>query len=253
MGDFSKDKDLEKALDKYRKGYFPDKLTYEALLLLLQHDHALQQLIRSLCELAPSTDVNAIDKVELETENELEQPTEATSFTSPIDAGSDQPSTGKNADVGAKAAAQLTYEEPLRAELALALRLLELVEQHGRLNAYLLAGCKTEGERIMTLLVKLGRWDQIEMIWDTLADDVKQHQQPATTNDLELLDACLACFNLASSQFKARLDQPKLPQDFNHKLHNRLNAKGKVATAIGLPGLINAAGDTARKVLVITE
>ena len=252
--------DIEKKLNKLKKGSSPDKLTYEALILLLQHDQTLRQLIRNVVERNSDADKSAIDDAELDAEHGQEEQIETLSSQSDGDIHSDVNFIMKSVIVESGAEENSQHlpiapdiKESLRAELSSALRLLELVESHVSLKTYLLESCGSEGERLMKLLVNLGSWVQIEMIWDTLAADVKQREQSATADEQEILEGCLQCFNLSNSQFKAAVDQPKLPQDFNHKVHNRLNAKGKVVTAIALPGLIDSAGDIVRKVLVITE
>ncbi len=143
--------------------------------------------------------------------------------------------------------------DPLRAELSQALDLLALIETHGELSGKLLGGSYTEGGRLLCLTVSLGRWSQIESIWDSISSNVKQRQQQAEKNELKILEGCLHCYNLTASHLIARLEQVDLSIDFNHKFHNRLNSKGKTISSLAFPGLVNAAGETTRKPLVITE
>lgn len=226
--------DIEKKL-KEIKGSSPKKLTYEWLVWLMEHDQSLRQLIRNICKEAVGTDQTTRDYVETDAEQHKEQiDTENEGGCHQLPVPPD--SAGS-----------------LRTELSPALDLLKLVTSNTKLNSLLLGDSSSEGERLMTLLVNLGRWDRIEVIWDALAADIKQREQRATADDLEILEGCLWFFNLTRSKFNADLDQPELPQNFNHKVHNRLNAKGKVVTDIALPGLIESSGDVVRKALVITE
>lgn len=254
------DENVEKKLYKVRQASFPDKLTYEALILLLKHDQALRQLIHRIAEQTPDDDAIAFDDTELGVEDHQEEQPDAISSETSESIHNNDESSMEAGGIDFRLAGNNQhlpippdFKKSLLVELSSALRLLELVDQHSSLRTYLLAGCDSEGERLMKLLVSLGRWDQIEIIWDTLAADVKQRQLAATADELEILKGCLQCFNLANSQFKATLDQPQIPQDFNHKVHNRLNAKGKLVTGVALPGLIDSAGNTVFKVLVITE
>ncbi|MCY0965174.1 hypothetical protein [Parathalassolituus penaei] len=249
--------DIEKKLNKLKKGSFPDKLTYEALILLLQHDPHVRQLVRNIVERDADADQCVIDDAQFGTQNWPKESLDIAGSGTGGDIRSDMNSSSGLVVVDSGCSQRLPVQpdskETLRVELSSALRLLALVERHTGLRSYLLAGCDSEGERLMKLLVNLGRWDQIEMIWNTLAADIKQRQQMATADELGMLEGCLQCFNLTSSQYKAALDRPQPPQNFNHKVHNRLNAKGQTVTAIALPGLINSAGDTVCKALVITE
>lgn len=226
--------DIEKKLKKF-KGSFPDKLTYDGLILLLEHDQSLRQLIRNICKEAVGTDQTTRDYVETDTEQQKEQ----------ID--TENEGDFHQLPVPPDSAGSL------QTELSPALDLLKLVMSNTKLNSLLLGDSGSEGERLMTLLVNLGRWDRIEVIWDALATDVKQREDKATTDELKILEGSLKCFNLANNQYKANLDQPGLLINFNYKVHNRLNAKGKVVTDIALPGLIESSGDVVRKALVITE
>lgn len=223
----------EEKLNSIKEG--TSELTYEALLLLIENDQALQQLIRGIAEKSSNSSksnddatLNAASQQEGQVETDVKESCQ-------------------------QSLAGVAFEEPLRSELSSVLRLLELVALNDNLNSVLLDGCTSEGGQLIKLLVSLGGWSQIEMIWDSLADDIKNRKQAASNNELEILKGCLQCFNLTNTQFKAALDQPILPENFNHKVHNRLNAKGQVVSAIALPGLINPAGDAVRKVLVITE
>ncbi len=143
--------------------------------------------------------------------------------------------------------------DPLRSELSQALDLLVLIENHGELSRELLNDSHTEGGRLLCLAVSLGRWSQVESIWDTISNNVKQRQQRVEKSELKILEGCLHCYNLTASHLIARLEQVDLSIDFNHKFHNRLNSKGKTISSLALPGLVNAAGETTRKPLVITE
>ncbi len=143
--------------------------------------------------------------------------------------------------------------DPLRSELSQALGLLTLIENHGELSRELLDDSHTEGGRLLCLAVSLGRWSQVESIWDTISNNVKQRQQRAEKSELKILEGCLHCYNLTASHLMARLEPVGISIDFNHKFHNRLNSKGKTISSLALPGLVNAAGETTRKPLVITE
>jgi hypothetical protein len=242
----SKD-DVEKVSEELKKSSPSEKLTYDRLINLLQCDQLLRQLIHSIVEQTRDSDQRIFDNTDLKTEGQQENHVEVVSTHGNRYIQSDMTVPSESV------LATPDIKEPLRAELSSVLRLLALVEEHENLNRYLSDGSASEGQRLVRLLVNLGRWEQIEMIWETLAADIKQRQQAMVPDELEILEGCMQCFNLSNSQFRAALDQPELPQKFNHKVHNRLNAKGKRATLIALPGLINPAGDCVKKVLVITE
>jgi len=220
---------IEQKVKALRDKKTPD-FKYSDLLLLLEHDDDIREVILNVS----SQNSGAVKE----------------------DASCGAVQFDKESEVSVVESSSDVFEvkvDTLRSELSQTLDLLVLIENHGELSRELLGGSHTEGGRLLCLTVSLGRWSQIESVWDTISNNVKQRQQQAGKSELKILEGCLHCYNLTASHLIARLEQVDLTIDFNHKFHNRLNSKGKTISSLALPGLVNAAGKTTRKPLVITE
>lgn len=237
--------DDAKRLDKIREGsYFQEKLTYSDLLMLLEHDPAVQRLIQQLAA-QPTSEVSPPSEApdSLEQAPLPEEEVEMLSFEDDEELFSMSVFEPEPAPA----------VDPLRTELQPALDLLALFEADNSLKESWIRTEDTEGQRLLRLVATWGDWQQLEYLWDQLAQRLKQDGRAATDNEHAILTGCLDCYNLTTRQLSACLITPEPSVLYNHKEHNRLNSKGKHITQLALPGLLNAAGNITRKPLVITE
>ena len=144
--------------------------------------------------------------------------------------------------------------DPLRSSLAQELHFLEVVNQDAEIKQMCLAGAgDEEGSQLVQMLARAAQWDEIEKLWDLLAQRCKNDQRAASEDELLMLTSALAVHNRIWQERKASLLQSKSAGQFNFEQHERvIEKKGELITGQCLPGLINAADKVTRRCLVRT-
>ena len=144
--------------------------------------------------------------------------------------------------------------DPLRLSLAQELHFLEVVNQDAEIKQMCLAGAgDEEGSQLVQMLARAAQWDEIEKLWDLLAQRCKNDQRAASEDELLMLTSALAVHNRIWQERKASLLQSKSAGQFNFEQHERvIEKKGELITGQCLPGLINAADKVTRRCLVRT-
>ena len=143
--------------------------------------------------------------------------------------------------------------DPLRLSLAQHLHFLEVVNQDAEIKQMLLLGTgDEEGSQLVQLLARAAQWDEIEKLWDLLAQRCKNDQRAASEDELLMLTSALAVHNRIWQERKAWLLQSEAEDQFDFKKHERVGMRGERIDGQCLPGLVNPAGNVVRSCLVRT-
>lgn len=130
--------------------------------------------------------------------------------------------------------------------------LVQYVAKHTTLAAILLTNAQPQ-EQVLRFLVCGSQWSNILRVWDVLAEQAKQTQQPISAIEQQILDACLALFNQTLSDCQAQLQAVEQGASYNYEQHQRANNKGERVQTVLLQGLLNAADDVVRSAVVLTQ
>lgn len=130
--------------------------------------------------------------------------------------------------------------------------LVQYVTKHPSLASILLTNAQPQ-EQVLRFLVCGSQWSNILRVWDVLAEQVKQTQQPVNPTEQQVLDACLALFNQTLSDCQAQLQSVEQGASYHYDHHQRANSRGERVQTVLLQGLLNAAEDVVRSAVVITQ
>lgn len=130
--------------------------------------------------------------------------------------------------------------------------LVQYLANHPTLASILLTNAQPQ-EQVLRFLVCGAQWSNILRVWDVLAEQTKQTQQPINATEQQVLDACLALFNQTLTDCQAQLQAVEQGVSYNYEQHQRANAKGERVQTVLLQGLLNAADDVVRSAVVLTQ
>jgi hypothetical protein len=130
--------------------------------------------------------------------------------------------------------------------------LVQYVTKHPALASILLTNAQPQ-EQVLRFLVCGSQWSNILRVWDALAEQAKQTQQPINAIEQQVLDACLALFNQTLSDCQAQLQCVEQGASYHYDHHQRANSRGERVQTVLLQGLLNAAEDVVRSAVVITQ
>lgn len=130
--------------------------------------------------------------------------------------------------------------------------LVQYVAKHPTLASILLTNAQPQ-EQVLRFLVCGAQWSNILRVWDVLAEQAKQTQQPINATEQQVLDACLSLFNQTLTDCQAQLQAVEQGASYNYEQHQRANAKGERVQTVLLQGLLNAADDVVRSAVVLTQ
>lgn len=130
--------------------------------------------------------------------------------------------------------------------------LVQYVTKHPSLASILLTNAQPQ-EQLLRFLVCGSQWSNILRVWDALAEQAKQTQQPINATEQQVLDACLALFNQTLSDCQAQLQCVEQGASYHYDHHQRANSRGERVQTVLLQGLLNAADDVVRSAVVITQ
>jgi hypothetical protein len=259
--------DLQKDGQKEISSFLLEKLTYPDLQLLLCADPTIQQLIRLIIEPMFAAPENE--------ETELAEGSEANATlksikgkSKPSAFASEHTSTSETRTyprlpaialdnviekIPYKVLAEIPVVDPLRAELAPELTLLNTVKADAELAESWLWAQESEGRQLVRLLAMLSEWDEVLSLWGRLADRCKSGQRAATQSELVILRAALDLHNLHWRDRAAKLVMAEVGASFHHETMERGSIKGSTVAEVWLPGLDNAAGQVQKKPVVKTK
>lgn len=142
--------------------------------------------------------------------------------------------------------------DPLRDALRPELELLAWVQQDAEFSAIWLPSAEPNERQLVRLLCVAAQWEQIEVLWERLANRCKDAARPATEGERTALVHFVALHNLVWKDRHASLQEARLGERFEPRQHERGTLLGDHITETWLPGLRNAAGVLRRKPLVRT-
>ncbi len=207
--------ELEQQLDRVRQ-----QEHYQDLLKLLRYDPQLRALIREVVH------------------SDQPEPVVTPRQTTPVvETGKPEP----------------RQFDSLRQSLVLELTFLQAVNRHSAIKQrWLNDAGDDEGQQLVQLLARAAQWDEVLQLWDLLAQQCKERQRSASTDELLILDSALAVHNRIWQGRQALL-QTADTICFDYEIHERVDLKGERVVEQCLPGLVNAAGKLQRKCLVKTR
>ncbi len=132
------------------------------------------------------------------------------------------------------------------------LPIIEQVQQYPKL-ANILLGNAQDAQQIVRFLVCGAQWTNVLRVWDALAGQVKQTQQPISNAEQQILECCLALYNQTLNDCQAQLQHVEQGISYNYEQHQRANNKGERVQTVLLQGLLNAADDVVRSAVVMTQ
>jgi hypothetical protein len=143
--------------------------------------------------------------------------------------------------------------DPIRENMKVELELLNIIQQDNELQKNWLLNSENEGQQLVKINALLSQWQQIEMLWDMLANRCKEHKRGLSENETRLLNGALSIYNITLNQHKAELRSIEVNTPYNYEKHQRGIATGDRVIAQWLPTLVNAAGEVTRLALVETN
>lgn len=108
-------------------------------------------------------------------------------------------------------------------------------------------------ENLLKLIVIAAQWNNVLRVWDALAIQVKKTHQTISTTERQILEHCLALFNLTLQSSQAILQSPEQGASYDYDIHQKVLGSGGNIEQILLAGLYNAAGDSVRTAIVTTR
>ena len=108
-------------------------------------------------------------------------------------------------------------------------------------------------DHMLQLIVMGSQWGNILRIWDALATQVKNTQYAISETEKNVLEHCLALFNLSLQSNQASLRNPELGESYDYDIHQKLTGSGGAIDQVLLAGLYNAAGESVRAAIVTTR
>lgn len=132
------------------------------------------------------------------------------------------------------------------------LPIIHQAQQHPKL-ANILLGNAQDTQQVVRFLVCGAQWTNVLRVWDTLAGQVKQTQQPISNAEQQILECCLALYNQTLNDCQAQLQLVEQGAAYNYEQHQRANHKGERVQTVLLQGLLNAADDVVRSAVVLTQ
>lgn len=218
-----------------------EKLNVRDLLLLLQHDAHVRSIILDITHSSDSA-LQSAEEAPEETEETLRSETHSKPAPRPISYIQPAPQRAS------------PQSDTLRAELAVELHLLELVTQDAELaRAWLGEHAEPQGRQLVRLIAVASQWNQIQLLWDRLAERCRTARRPASAAEQQILEASIALHNLIWDGKQAKVVHTTAGTAFDHDIHERGTPTGELIHQEWLPGLINAAGNRNRKVLAATS
>lgn len=133
------------------------------------------------------------------------------------------------------------------------LQTVQKIQQHPNLAAILLGDAQQHAQQVVRFLVCGAQWSNILRIWDVLAEQVKQSQQPITVTEQQILQTCLALYNQTLTDCHAQLQEIDTGISYDYEKHQRANSRGDRVQSVLLQGLLNAADDVVRSAVVLTQ
>lgn len=123
-------------------------------------------------------------------------------------------------------------------------RLLELVQQDAELRQDWLGDlvAAPPDRQLVKVIVRASQWQQLDALWERLAQRCRTRQCPAQAQELELMTACLALHNLNWEGRAATLRPVPVGERYDPHTQQRGNRSGDRVKATWLPGLVNAGG-----------
>lgn len=238
----------KKRLKEIKKdGKKPVSIGYSDLILLVRYDDELVRLLKQIFQPAICSDNQEQPLADSNAEYLATQlPEEPNSAVLSSDAESHN--VAMNPESAVPSDADRFYKE-----LQPALQLLALVQQDSDLNKRWLRADESGSAGLLRLVATAAQWDQLLELWDLLAGRCKANQRKASDEERQLLESCLAFYNLTLRSRQALLITPKPTVAFDHTQHIRATPQGEILVSVWLPGLTNAAGVIQKKPLVATE
>lgn len=133
------------------------------------------------------------------------------------------------------------------------LQTVQQIQQHPNLASILLGDAQHNAQQIVRFLVCGAQWSNILRIWDVLAEQVKQTQQPISMIEQQILEQCLALYNQTLTDCHAQLQKVDTGITYDYEKHQRANSRGDHIQTVLLQGLLNAADDVVRSAVVLTQ
>lgn len=109
-----------------------------------------------------------------------------------------------------------SWAQSLEAEL----RFYDLVTADTALSKILLPHDRQD---VLVLITTASQWNNILRVWDALASLVKETKQPISSDQTQILDHCLALFNLTLQSNQAKLISPELGTDFDFETQQKVS------------------------------
>lgn len=142
--------------------------------------------------------------------------------------------------------------DPIRENMKVELELLTIIQQDRELQKRWLPNQENEGRKLVKMIALLSQWQQIEMLWDTLAERCKANKKGLSKNEITLLNGAVEIYNSTLNQNKAELRAIEINTNYNYEKHQRGTPTGDRVIAQWLPTLVNAAGQVSKIALVET-
>lgn len=133
-------------------------------------------------------------------------------------------------------------------------RLLELVQQDAELRQDWLGDFAVAplDRQLVKVIVRASQWQQLDALWERLAQRCRTGQRPAQAQELELLTAGLALHNLNWEGRAATLRPVPVGERYDPHTQQRGNRSGDRVKATWLPGLVNAGGQLVKLPVIET-
>jgi hypothetical protein len=212
----------------------PPSLTVSDLLLLLREDTEVHKLVRRIVGAAPIVEAEAEE-------------------AAPEEAREDEPWEEIPAEEEEEEeAAPASLRESLQAELDF----LALARADAEISGLWLGKREEEdeGRQLVRLIATASQWQNVQRLWDILAERCKEGKRPAVEAERALLQHSVDLHNLIWKDRTARLSEARAGEAFDFQKHTRCGTPaGDVIAKSCLPGLVAANGETARNPLVTTR
>lgn len=223
-------KNLQSDIDNGNTGWFANNLKAIDLILLLKFDPKIRNIIREIMQEDPD------DLRDLPIQNKKDN-----TGTANFPASQKEQYNIKSQEM-LKTEVIKVKEDPLRQGLSEPLTLIAKIKSDPEFSGFWLDGIQGESEELMTILIKLGNFEEITRLHDWLKDRCKKRQSAITNDEKYILETALKLHNKAYKSRNAQLNyvEPNIKYDF--KNHERANTNGETVKACWLPGLKNAAG-----------
>jgi len=127
---------------------------------------------------------------------------------------------------------------------------LQQVKAHPEIAKILLPD---DNNNVLQLIAIAAQWSNVLRVWDALATQVKDNQQPISVIEQQILSHSLALYNLTLQSSQATLKTPEIGEGYDFDIHQKVSGSGGTIDQVLLAGLYNAADTKARSAVVSTH